>query len=115
MKRAICAILSVIVLLATVGPLVAGRGITRPRSIAADDYWHFHNVGNLGLTITNYGILGQGYNVEGQPSCMYKLHTNLLQEQVEHFPMQESGSAEKTGHRVCHYGDLRWLSRTGDR
>ncbi len=56
-----------------------------PENIASDDHWHYHNVGELGLTITNYGILGQGYNVADQPSCMYKLRTNLMQEQVEHF------------------------------
>ena len=26
-----------------------------------DDYWHYHNVGNLGLSVTNYGVIGEGY------------------------------------------------------
>lgn len=70
-------------LLTTTG-LAADRDRT-PRIIQSDDYWHFNSVGNLGLTVTNFGILGQGYNNENQPSCMYKLRTNLPKEQVEHF------------------------------
>jgi len=51
---------------------------------AIDDYWHYHNVGNLGLTVTNYGVIGQGYNNPNQPSCMYKLHADNLRYQIEH-------------------------------
>ncbi len=51
---------------------------------AIDDYWHYHDVGNLGLTVTNYGVLGEGYNNPDQPSCMYKLYANNPREQVEH-------------------------------
>ncbi len=52
-----------------------------------DDYRHFHNIGNLGMTITNYGLLGQGYltALQDQPSCMYKYRSRLEKEQVEHF------------------------------
>ena len=49
-----------------------------------DDYWHVHNVGNLGLTITNYGVIGEGYNNSDQPSCEYMLHTDNSRNQVEH-------------------------------
>ena len=49
-----------------------------------DDYWHYHNVGNLGLTVTNYGVIGEGYNNPDQPSCMYKLHADNEREQIEH-------------------------------
>ncbi len=49
-----------------------------------DDFWHFHNVGNLGLTVTNYGVIGEGYNNPNQPSCLYKLHSDNEREQVEH-------------------------------
>jgi hypothetical protein len=52
--------------------------------ISADDYWHFHNVGNLGLTVTNYGVIGEGYNNPDQPSCMYKLYADNQREQIEH-------------------------------
>lgn len=54
------------------------------QKILVDDYWHYHNVGNLGLTITNYGVIGEGYNNEDQPSCMYKLHTDNKRDQIEH-------------------------------
>ncbi len=52
-----------------------------------DDYWHYHDIGNLGLTVTNYGLLGQGYQaaLKDQPSCQYKLHSRLEKEQIEHF------------------------------
>ncbi len=63
-----------------------GREMRPPvRHVAQDDYWHYHHVGNLGLTVTNYGILGQGFNNPDQPSCWYKLRTNVMKEQVEHF------------------------------
>ncbi len=55
------------------------------RQTAQDDYWHYHSVGNIGLTVTNFGILGQGYQDPDQPSCLYSLRSNLPQEQVEHF------------------------------
>ena len=51
---------------------------------AVDDYWHFTDVGALGLTITNFGVLGQGYNIEGQPSCWYKMPPAPETEQIEH-------------------------------
>ena len=52
-----------------------------------DDYRHFHNIGNLGLTVTNYGLLGQGYSsaLKEQPSCLYKYHARTEKEQIEHF------------------------------
>ena len=54
------------------------------QKLLVDDYWHYHNVGNLGLTVTNYGVIGEGYNNEDQPSCMYKLHTDNKKDQIEH-------------------------------
>ena len=54
------------------------------KHIAMDDYWHYTDVGSIGLTITNFGVLGQGYRREEQPSCMYKLPPALEVEQVEH-------------------------------
>jgi hypothetical protein len=52
-----------------------------------DDYNHYHDVGNLGLTVTNYGLLGQGYEpaLQDQPSCQYKYRSQLEKEQIEHF------------------------------
>ncbi len=60
------------------------RGSAKP---AIDDYNHYHDVGNLGLTVTNYGLLGQGYEtaLQDQPSCQYKYHSRLEKEQIEHF------------------------------
>ena len=56
---------------------------------AADEYDKYTSVGNLGLTITNYGILGNGWNrmEDGSihPSCQYKQHTEIAREQIEHF------------------------------
>jgi len=54
-------------------------------AVAADDFNHFTSVGELGLTITNFGVIGHGYNIEGQPSCLYKQYSDLDFEQVEHF------------------------------
>lgn len=54
------------------------------RLCAIDDYWHFTDVGALGLTVTNFGVLGQGYNVEGQPSCWYKMPPAPETQQIEH-------------------------------
>lgn len=48
------------------------------------DYWHYTTVGQLGLTITNFGVIGEGYSNPDQPSCMYKQYPNSIKEQVEH-------------------------------
>ena len=48
----------------------------------------YTSVSQLGLTITNFGILGNGWNKQDNkilPSCQYKQHTEILREQVEHF------------------------------
>ena len=56
---------------------------------AEDEYDKYTSVGNLGLTITNYGILGNGWNrmEDGSihPSCQYKQYTEIAREQIEHF------------------------------
>jgi len=40
--------------------------------IADDDINHYTNVGNIGLTITNFGTIGHGFTLwPGQPSCEY--------------------------------------------
>ncbi len=70
---------------------LAGQNIKheRPRpsglsKAQIDDYWHYHDVGNLGLTVTNYGVLGEGYNNPDQPSCLYKMYSDNVREQIEH-------------------------------
>ena len=64
------------------------RSIRRVQT-ASDEYDKYTSVGNLGLTITNFGILGNGWNrmEDGSinPSCQYKQQTEILREQVEHF------------------------------
>ncbi|MBN2009192.1 hypothetical protein JW960_07585 [candidate division KSB1 bacterium] len=50
-----------------------------------DDYNNYTFVGDLALTVTNFGILGEGYNNPDQPSCIYRYHSELKSEQVEHF------------------------------
>ncbi|MCA9783672.1 MAG: hypothetical protein H6678_09600 [Candidatus Delongbacteria bacterium] len=52
---------------------------------AEDDFNTWTTAGNIGLTVTNFGVLGQGYNIEGQPSCLYRQYSELEFEQVEHF------------------------------
>lgn len=49
------------------------------------DYTHYTFASQIGMTVTNYGILGEGYNTCVQPSCRYKLYSEYKQEQVEHF------------------------------
>ena len=56
---------------------------------AADEYDKYTSVGNLGLTVTNFGILGNGWNrmEDGSihPSCQFKQQTEIAREQIEHF------------------------------
>ncbi|MBL7095905.1 hypothetical protein ISS22_18315 [candidate division KSB1 bacterium] len=71
-------------------PLSTNRDSIPPPSLnkkTVDDYRHFHDAGNLGLTVTNYGLLGQGWSsaLQEQPSCQYKYHSRREKERVEHF------------------------------
>ena len=53
-----------------------------------DIYDKYTSVGQLGLTVTNFGVLGNGWNkINGRilPSCQYKQKTEILRDQVEHF------------------------------
>jgi len=48
----------------------------------------YTSVGQLGMTVTNFGILGNGWNIindQKLPSCQYKQHTTIDRDQVEHF------------------------------
>jgi hypothetical protein len=67
--------------------LPVNRDLTPIKKPLVDDYRHFHHVGNLGMTVTNYGLLGQGYleALKEQPSCLYKYRSRLEKEQIEHF------------------------------
>jgi len=63
--------------------------LSRSSPTAYPDIFNLYtSVGQLGLTVTNFGILGNGWNqIDGkiQPSCQYKQHTEILRENVEHF------------------------------
>ena len=72
---------------------LSGQRTNKPRTVfkatAQDQYDKYSSVGQLGLTITNFGILGNGWNrmEDGSihPSCKYKQYTETKREQVEHF------------------------------
>lgn len=53
-------------------------------AVTVPDYVHYTTVGQLGLTVTNFGLLGEGYNNPKQPSCMYKQYPDNIKEQIEH-------------------------------
>lgn len=56
-------------------------------SQVADDYKRYTSINQLGIALTNFGVLGNGYNrIDGEirPSFMYKQHTLVAREQVEH-------------------------------
>jgi len=42
------------------------------RKTSIDDFDNYSIVGEMGLTVTNFGILGEGWNNPDQPSCRYK-------------------------------------------
>ncbi|OQY27287.1 MAG: hypothetical protein B6244_11130 [Candidatus Cloacimonetes bacterium 4572_55] len=39
-----------------------------------DDYQHYTTVGNIGVTVTNFGLVGNGFD-QDQPACEYPLGT----------------------------------------
>lgn len=52
---------------------------------AVDDYDNYTTVGQIGMTVTNFGVLGEGWNNEDQPSCRYEQYADIEQEEIEHF------------------------------
>ncbi|MCH7731054.1 MAG: hypothetical protein IIB44_00855 [Candidatus Marinimicrobia bacterium] len=59
-----------------------------PKTVADDVFDKFTSVGQLGATITNFGVLGNGWNkINGKilPSCQYRQQTEILRKKVEHF------------------------------
>ena len=52
---------------------------------AVDDYNNFTTVGQIGMTVTNFGVIGEGWNNPDQPSCRYKQYADIEQEEIEHF------------------------------
>jgi len=57
-------------------------GLRKP---VIDDYNNYTMVGQIGLTVTNYGVLGNGWNNPDQPSCRYKQYADVEKEEIEHF------------------------------
>jgi hypothetical protein len=46
-------------------------------SLAIDDNSHFTNIGDIALTVTNYGVFGTGFFITGQPSCEYPIGSHI--------------------------------------
>src|SRR6056297_341526 len=59
--------------------------ITSLAKTTATDYNNYTTVGQIGMTVTNFGVLGEGWNNPDQPSCRYKQYADIEQEEVEHF------------------------------
>ena len=54
------------------------REIKYQNKISADDDSKFTNVGNIGLTITNFGTYGHGFSKwPEQPSCEYPIGSGI--------------------------------------
>ncbi len=48
------------------------------RKIAKDDNSHYTNVGNIGITITNFGTIGHGFGLwPEQPNCEYPIGSGI--------------------------------------
>jgi len=62
--------------------IVMLSGLSAENSVI--DKVHYTTVGQLGLTVTNYGVLGENYKNPDQPSCMYKQYFDNIREQIEH-------------------------------
>ncbi|MCH8839049.1 MAG: MFS transporter, partial [Candidatus Marinimicrobia bacterium] len=71
------------------GLLALGLALFQPAAAqVADDFKQYTSVNQMGIGLTNFGVLGNGYNRIGneiQPSGQYKQHSQVLREQVEHF------------------------------
>jgi len=69
--------------------ILAFNFITHSRAqLSPDIFDKVTTVGQLGMTVTNFGILGNGWNPINErilPSCKYKQHTSIQRDQVEHF------------------------------
>jgi len=61
------------------------RSVEKLGKVSVDDYNNYTTVGQIGLTITNFGLLGEGWNKSDQPSCRYKQYADIAKEEVEHF------------------------------
>jgi len=46
-------------------------------STAMDDITHFTDIGDISMTISNYGVYGTAFQIEGQPSCEYPIGSHV--------------------------------------
>jgi len=46
-------------------------------STAMDDITHFTDIGDISVTISNYGVYGTAFQIEGQPSCEYPIGSHV--------------------------------------
>jgi len=61
------------------------RRVSSLAKATATDYNNYTTVGQIGMTVTNFGLLGEGWNNPDQPSCRYKQYADIQQNEVEHF------------------------------
>ncbi len=71
------------------------------------DFTHYTFAGQIGMTVTNYGILGEGYETCVQPSCRYKLYSEYKQEQVLLHQGNEIMNTDRNGKPTDIYVDSR--------
>ena len=46
-------------------------------AFAIDDNTHYTNVGDISLTVTNYGVFGTAFSTDTQPSCEYPIGSHV--------------------------------------
>ncbi len=98
--------------LALIGFLSANDRYTAPlrkASTSVADYVHYTTVGQLGLTITNFGVLGEGYNNPDQPSCMYKQYPDNIKRASRTYVLRRSlGRRKSKWRKTCQHRYCRW-------
>ncbi len=62
----------IIMSIAVLSMVIAGYS-----SIALDDDTHYTTIGDISLTITNYGVYGTAFQKDDQPSCEYPIGSSI--------------------------------------
>ena len=77
-KRFSVTLLVVFILLTSAYTYFASVSESKPLGIQDDINNLFTNVGNIGVTVTNYGTIGNGFvNFPNQPSCQYPINSGI--------------------------------------
>ena len=77
-KRFSVTLLVFFILLTSAYTYLASVSESRPLGIQDDVNNLFTNVGNIGVTVTNYGTIGNGFvNFPNQPSCQYPINSGI--------------------------------------